>query len=62
MTALDSPHHLPAQSGAISGHVMTDDEIERMDRAVIWRRIVRRMRVSLPDHLPAVIGHSRHLH
>lgn len=51
-------HYLPAQSGVLTGDVMSDAEIERMDRAVIWRRIVRPMRVSLP----AVIGHSRRLH
>lgn len=53
------PHHLPAQSGAsIAGQIITQDDYDR----IVWRRIVRPMHVSLPAHLPAVIGHSRRLH
>ena len=29
------PYHLPAQSGAVTGHIMTDAEIAAHD-AVIW--------------------------
>lgn len=29
------PYHLPAQSGAITGHVMTDAEIEAYDSRII---------------------------
>lgn len=63
------PRHLPAQSGAITGQIMTEDEIERMDRKARlddWRSYVRRRLPALIEaetiKLPKVIGHSRHLH
>lgn len=49
------PACFPAHGGAITGSILTDDEIADMDRRIIWNRIGRRKPISLP----AIIGHSR---
>lgn len=52
------PACFPAQSGVISGSILTDDEIAEMDQRIIWSRIVRPMKITLAQP-PAFIGHNR---
>lgn len=47
------PVRFPAQSGAITGHVMTDDEILEMDLRILRRRIP----VLIPVTLPSITLH-----
>lgn len=52
------PRHLPAQSGALSGHILTEDEMCEMDRITALRRIYRGQIVTL--QLPPA-GYARRM-
>ena len=56
------PYHLPAQSGALTGHVMTDAEIACHD-AAIWADDLARYRHGprkLPTLAPALPPRNLH--